>query len=63
MYRKIDEFINPGSRIKKETEGRKKKKRLKETRLDLFLPEEHVDYFKNLRIGSKRIRNARIEEL
>ena len=63
MYRKIDEFIGHGSIVKKEPEAKKKKKRLKETRLDLFLPEEHVDYFKNLRIGSKKIRNAKIEEL
>ncbi|AJC72237.1 MAG: hypothetical protein J7K48_07000 [Thermococcus sp.] len=63
MYRRIDEFIGQGTITKKEQETRKKKKRLRETRLDLFLPEEHVDYFKNLRIGSKKIRNAKIEEL
>ena len=63
MYRKIDEFIPSGVEVKKEAEIKKKKKRLKETRLDLFLPEEHVDYFRNLRIGSKKIRNVRIEEL
>ncbi|AEO13948.1 PCNA-inhibitor [Thermococcus sp. AM4] len=63
MYRKIDEFLGREGTAKKEPETRKKKKRLRETRLDLFLPEEHVDYFKSLRIGSKKIRNARIEEL
>jgi len=34
-----------------------KPRRLKPTKLDAFLPEEHVDYFKRLRIGSKKIRS------
>lgn len=63
MYRRIDEFIGTGVSIKKEEAQRKRKKRLKETSLDAFLPAEHVDYFKQLRIGSKKIRNAKIEEL
>ncbi|ASJ01046.1 PCNA-inhibitor [Thermococcus gorgonarius] len=63
MYRKIDEFLGSGVSIRKEEVPRKRKKRLKETSLEAFLPAEHVDYFKQLRIGSKKIRNAKIEEL
>ncbi|MDV3104312.1 MULTISPECIES: PCNA-inhibitor [Thermococcus] len=63
MYRRIDEFIEAGGSVKKEEEPEKRKKRLKETSLDAFLPAEHVAYFKQLRIGSKKIRNAKIEEL
>ncbi|ASJ03208.1 hypothetical protein A3L09_08050 [Thermococcus profundus] len=63
MDRKLDEFLNAGAPAKKSESVRKKRKRLRETSLDRFLPEEHVDYFKALRIGSKKIRNARIEEL
>jgi hypothetical protein len=67
MNRKLDEFleaVSPRTGVEENTEGqRKKKKRLKSTSLESFLPEEHVNYFKRLRIGSKKIRNARIEEL
>ncbi|WP_258084298.1 PCNA-inhibitor [Thermococcus thermotolerans] len=67
MDRKLDEFLRPASQraaARDEQAGaRKKKKRLKSTSLDSFLPDEHLDYFKRLRIGSKKIRNARIEEL
>ncbi|WP_456366139.1 PCNA-inhibitor [Thermococcus sp.] len=63
MYRKIDEFLDSEVSIKKGETPRKRKKRLKETSLDSFLPEEHVEYFRQLRIGSKRIRNAKVEEL
>ena len=64
MDRTLDEFLKAAAgRMKSEESPRKKKKRLKSTSLESFLPEEHVNYFKQLRIGSKRIRNARIEEL
>lgn len=59
---RIDEFIGTGKPRKNERRA-KKKKRLRETSLDAFLPEEHVEYFRQLRIGSKRIRNSRVEEL
>ncbi|ASJ09321.1 hypothetical protein A3L11_08800 [Thermococcus siculi] len=63
MDRTLDEFItNAARKVKSEEEPRKRKKRLKSTSLESFLPQEHVEYFKQLRIGSKRIRNARIEE-
>ncbi|MEO2151250.1 MAG: PCNA-inhibitor [Thermococcus sp.] len=64
MNRKLDEFIGDVKpRIKSDGKPRRKKKRLKSTNLDSFLPEEYVNYFKGLRIGSKKIRNAKIEEL
>ena len=67
MNRKLDEFLEAVSpKTPVDTEdggGRRKKKRLKSTSLESFLPEEHVNYFKRLRIGSKKIRNAKIEEL
>ena len=64
MDRTLDEFIKgTGKRAKSGEPPRKKRKRLKPTSLESFLPEEQVNYFKQLRIGSKRIRNARIEEL
>ncbi|CAI1493377.1 PCNA-inhibitor [Thermococcus nautili] len=64
MNRKLDEFLGDVKpRIKSDEKPRRKKKRLKSTNLDSFLPEEYVNYFKGLRIGSKKIRNARIEEL
>ena len=65
MDRTLDEFLKAAAgRMKpEESPRRKKKKRLKSTSLESFLPEEHVNYFKQLRIGSKRIKNARIEEL
>ena len=59
---RIDEFIGARKPGKNERKV-KKKKRLRETSLDAFLPEEHVEYFRQLRIGSKRIRNSRVEEL
>ncbi|NJE84283.1 hypothetical protein E3E23_00265 [Thermococcus sp. CX2] len=64
MDRKLDEFIaNAAPKVSESDTPRKKKKRLKSTSLESFLPEEHVVYFKKLRIGSKKIRNAKIEEL
>ncbi|WP_297515494.1 PCNA-inhibitor [Thermococcus sp.] len=64
MNRKLDEFLGDVKpRIKSDEKPRRKKKRLKSTNLDSFLPEEYVNYFKGLRIGSKKIRNAKIEEL
>ncbi len=67
MDRKLDEFLgNAPQRVSgtpEENPPRRKRKRLKSTSLESFLPEEHVEYFKKLRIGSKRIRNAKIEEL
>ncbi|QDA32461.1 hypothetical protein FH039_08430 [Thermococcus indicus] len=58
----LDEFLEAAP-PKVPGERRRKKKRLKSTSLESFLPQEYVDYFKGLRIGSKKIRNARIEEL
>ncbi len=64
MDRTLDEFLKAAvERVEPKEAPRRKKKRLKSTSLESFLPEEHVNYFKQLRIGSKRIRNARIEEL
>ncbi|WP_297469728.1 PCNA-inhibitor [Thermococcus sp.] len=64
MDRKLDEFLGDiKPKAKSSEKPRRKKKRLKSTKLDSFLPEEHVNYFKQLRIGSKKIRNAKIEEL
>ena len=64
MNRRLDEFLGDAKpKVKKGEKPRKKKKRLKSTSLEAFLPEEYVNYFKGLRIGSKKIRNARIEEL
>ncbi|WP_297074110.1 PCNA-inhibitor [Thermococcus sp.] len=64
MDRKLDEFLrNTKPKVKSNEKPKRKKKRLKSTSLDYFLPEEHVNYFKQLRIGSKRIKNAKIEEL
>ncbi|ASJ16700.1 hypothetical protein A3L04_06255 [Thermococcus chitonophagus] len=63
MDRKIDDFINPGVKVGKPKKDGKKKKRLKATKLDSFLPEEHINFFKNLRIGSKKIARKKIEEL
>ncbi|WP_297068956.1 PCNA-inhibitor [Thermococcus sp.] len=65
MDRRLDEFLASTS---SEGQGKvpnpgKKRRRLKPTNLEAFLPEEHINYFKGLRIGSKKIRNARIEEL
>ena len=67
MDRKLDEFLGNApqgvSGTPEDNPPRRKRKRLKSTSLESFLPEEHVEYFKKLRIGSKRIRNAKIEEL
>ncbi len=64
MDRKLDEFLKNGKINVKSNDNRKsKRKRLRPLSLEAFLPEEHVKYFKALRIGSKRIRNVRIEEL
>ncbi len=61
---KLDDFLDNAGVSRKRDEGKpRKKKRLRETSLEAFLPEEHINYFKGLRIGSKKIRNARIEEL
>ena len=60
MDKKLDEFIT--SKVSETESARSiKKKRLRPTRLDSFLPERHINYFKALRIGSKKIRNAKIE--
>ncbi|WP_297093074.1 PCNA-inhibitor [Thermococcus sp.] len=67
MNRKLDEFLEAvSSKAPGDADNggrRKRKKRLKATSLESFLPEEYVNYFRELRIGSKKIRNARIEEL
>ncbi len=65
MDRRLDEFLTSTSSEGQEKvpNPRKKRRRLKPTNLEAFLPEEHINYFKGLRIGSKKIRNARIEEL
>ncbi|WP_461866855.1 PCNA-inhibitor [Thermococcus sp.] len=64
MNRKLDEFLrNSKINVKSNDNHKRRKKRLRPLSLEEFLPEEHVEYFKALRIGSKRIRNARIEEL
>ncbi|WP_297474915.1 PCNA-inhibitor [Thermococcus sp.] len=60
----LDEFLkNATGKGKPRENSRKRRKRLKSTSLESFLPEEHVNYFKQLRIGSKKIRNTKIEEL
>lgn len=65
MYKRLDEFLSSVSSesLEKAKKTEKKRRRLKPTNLEAFLPEEHINYFKGLRIGSKKIRNARIEEL
>jgi len=63
-FMKLDDFLGNASTPKKRNERKQgKKKRLRETSLEAFLPEEYVEYFKGLRIGSKKIKNVRIEEL
>ncbi|AHF79990.1 PCNA-inhibitor [Thermococcus paralvinellae] len=63
MDKKLDEFITSSVKISKEKSTKTiKKKRLRPTKLDSFLPEEHINYFKALRIGSKKIRNVKISE-
>ncbi len=59
---RIDDFIGP-EKPRKNGRETKKKKCLRETSLDAFLPEEHIEYFKQLRIGSKKVRNSRVEKL
>ena len=65
MDRRLDEFLTPtlSKGQEKVQDSKKKRRRLKPTNLEAFLPKEHINYFKGLRIGSKKIRNARIEEL
>ncbi|WP_456368606.1 PCNA-inhibitor [Thermococcus sp.] len=63
MNRKLDEFIGKSPKGASKKRSPKKRKRLKETSLDSFLPEEHINYFRDLRIGSKKLRNTKIEEL
>ncbi|WP_209475412.1 PCNA-inhibitor [Thermococcus stetteri] len=64
MDRKLDEFIGDAvPKTQPKEKPTQRKKRLKPTRLDSFLPEEHINYFRDLRIGSKKIRNAKIGEL
>ncbi|MDK2853738.1 MAG: hypothetical protein PWQ92_632 [Thermococcaceae archaeon] len=64
MEKKLDEFINGSIKLGSGNENtRHKKKRLKSTKLDLFPPDEHINYFKALRIGSKRIQRAKIVEI
>ncbi|MBO8173865.1 MAG: hypothetical protein H0Z18_01255 [Thermococcus sp.] len=64
MDKKLDDFITSPVKVSKgkNTKGTKKK-RFRPTKLDSFLPEEHINYFKALRIGSKKIRNAKISEV
>ena len=64
MDRKLDEFLKD-NRISMKSKGNHKprRKRLRPLSLEDFLPGEHIEYFKSLRIGSKKIRNAKIEEL
>ncbi len=42
---------------------RRNSERFKVITLEKFLPEEHIDYFRNLRIGSKKIGRLKIREL
>ncbi|NJE25368.1 hypothetical protein E3E22_01715 [Thermococcus sp. MV5] len=65
MNRTLDEFIKGDTKISKENSlnNKTRKKRLKSTKLDQFLPNEHIDYFKALRIGSKRIQRMKIIEV
>lgn len=62
MDKKLDEFIEKSTIKFNEQPQKVKRKRLKPTKLDNFIPEEHINYFKSLRIGSKKIRNAKIIE-
>ncbi|MCD6559835.1 hypothetical protein DRN43_02705 [Thermococci archaeon] len=62
MDKTLDEFLNNGAPRSREDGARVKRKKLRDTNLDSFLPEEHVNFFKSLRIGSKKIRRARILE-
>ncbi|AIF69766.1 hypothetical protein PAP_06855 [Palaeococcus pacificus DY20341] len=62
MDKTLDEFLNNAPVKNKEPMNRPKKKRLKEINLDSFLPDEHIRFFRSLRIGSKRIRNAKVIE-
>jgi hypothetical protein len=59
MNRTLDEFlgtVSPKTPVEADNGGqRRKKKRLKSTSLESFLPQEHVDYFKQLRIGCSLI--------
>ncbi|MDK2869331.1 MAG: hypothetical protein PWP39_566 [Pyrococcus sp.] len=65
MNRKLDEFLNSNDTpsTKEENQKVKKRQRLRATSLDEFLPEDHISFFKNLRIGSKKIARKKIEEL
>jgi len=64
MDKKLDEFINGSIKIRGENKSKvSKKKRLKSTKLDRFLPDEHINYFKALRMGSKRIQRIKIVEI
>jgi len=64
MDKKLDEYLkNTTNKVKPKEPSHKRKKRLKSTSLESFLPEEYVNYFRGLHIGSKRIRNAKIDEL
>lgn len=62
MDRTLDEFLNNAVPRNKDDGGKVKRKKLREMNLDSFLPEEHVNFFKSLRIGSKKIRKAKIFE-
>jgi len=71
MNKTLDEFINGSIKIngKVPLNHKNSKKRLryivrlKSTRLDQFLPNEQVEYFKALRIGSKRVQRMKILEI
>ncbi|ASJ11229.1 hypothetical protein A3L12_07955 [Thermococcus sp. P6] len=62
MDGKLDDFL-ANATGSQEREPDKKKRRLKSTSLESFLPEEQINYFKKLRIGSKKMRNAKIDGL
>ncbi|AFK22730.1 PCNA-inhibitor [Pyrococcus sp. ST04] len=68
MDRKLDDFFELGPKKRNNnksnnSDSKKSRKKLKSTNLDEFLPEEHINFFKNLRIGSKRIARKKIEEV
>jgi len=57
MDRTLDEYLRNAGDKKEGKRENEKKRRLRDTRLDGFLPREHIEFFRELRIGSKRIRN------
>lgn len=57
MDRTLDEYLRNVGAKKEQRRENGKKRRMRDTQLDGFLPREHIDFFRELRIGSKRIRN------